>query len=221
LIDNLSADDSIPTIDSIRLLSIVNKIPGLDVFVLDHNITFLNYIPAGASIKCVQLTAHPDSGGVPTGYELNEVLSLPPYAGNSVQFTSDNPIGAQEGWYECVVTDVELLQSNTTLVYFGEETVPIPPSVTILVNDFGSGPDHGNVAYDFVNFTAEPTFSTFWFREYDVPGGTPIGGQQALAFPTSPDSGFVEVDFGSPGLFLCQLKTDIADSPENYYVTIT
>ena len=164
LIDNLRGlapdIDTTPLPPFISLISGVNAPNGFTSFVYSiiNNISFLNYTPTSATIKAVQLTDSRANGGIPTGFEFNSNVTIPPYTNTGVTFSGTLPLGTQEGWYEIQVTDNNGLQSSIQTVYFGDNTV-VTPSVSLmqlieqpLVND-SSSQFMASINFDPVNTT--------------------------------------------------------------------
>ena len=185
------------------------------VWTINNNIDFLNYVPVNANCKAIQLTDNPGAGGVPTGFEFNEIVTFPPYTGNNVTFYAQLPIGTQEGWYYVQVEDLDTgLLSNQELVYLGDNQPPPSPSVAIQPPVADETEDGiADIAYQYLNFPSPPTFSTFEFQKYNFITQVPEGPLQTMSFPLTPNTGVVTVDFGATGFYRVVLKTNLADSP--------
>lgn len=210
-----------PPVDpEINLVSSSGQPNGVSSFVyfISNHVTFYGYIPNSATIKAVQYDGDPNSGGVPTGFEINQSVDIPPYQNIPSHMPGTIPLGDMEGWYVIQVTDGDdpLLVSNTQTVYLGDNTVE-PESINcIVVNDISG--TSSTVLYSVENPSSVVTYMDIEWQRFNSEGDTPLGPINTVNLPVSPLSGSVVIDFGEIGFYKVTLKTNIGDSPEPTYM---
>jgi len=211
LIANLNNEDIIPPAAEIRLSGRVEEpYVGFDFWNMVSEATFKYYTPNAATLTRIKYSDNPATGGTPTGFQYNSTLSFPPYIDNQQSWLNADPIGSDAGWYVLKVTDDGGLESNEITLYYGPDTTPA--TVTISPNQMGTDTEFVNVTYTYTDFNNTPTFATFEFQKWDNTNDVALGPLYSVAFPVSPSTGTVLVDFQNTGFHKVVLKTNEADS---------
>lgn len=211
-----------PGDESIVINTYFQEPDGLGTFI--HSIitqfTFVNYIPASATVYAVQYDDYPTTGS-PTGTVLSEAVNV---NANSVGISLGVSLEpAEEGWYVVYIEDGDGNISNEEIILVEGSAAPVTPSVSVIITPEDEGyvePAIRDIVYRFNNFT--PTSATLTLQEFDVMTLEDIGEPivfTGLTLTPDTDHTIADVEFSSVYAFYhCTLDTNYIDLETNLIV---